>query len=65
MLAYVAVPHKPSMGPRFNGVEDKKVAPNDVDAALPSMGPRFNGVEDSLDVRVCKSRTGPFNGATL
>ena len=36
----------PSMGPRFNGVEDRRGFSRSGERRWPSMGPRFNGVED-------------------
>ena len=55
----------PSMGPRFNGVEDSGSAHTTLTASTPSMGPRFNGVEDYTADERCRTFGSTFNGATL
>ena len=53
------------MGPRFNGVEDRKHMPMPSHHMSASMGPRFNGVEDFPVLRNCDAHHNRFNGATL
>ena len=54
-----------SMGPRFNGVEDRGRESRGSFGDTASMGPRFNGVEDDQRRGAESAVMIGFNGATL